>query len=519
MSPKLLVSAKLLLALLAIAGPLGLYQARRNHQRLLEADRDLVRRLASERELILERVVQSFFDDEDLLARARLVRELPDGPIQKLPPFPGALPFVEAGGLRLGERTDADPRYLEMLHARDDFTSGLPKRYAGLVELLRGSDVVLGPADHDRFHEVAAELWLGRDLDDETHAFLLEKLPEQTCAVFDDQQRFLGLDTSRPPGKFLVSTIADDRRYLLELDIGLLDQLEKTLAKLDLGTALEPSDAWLEIGDVRLTLAREDRRVNGRIGKRDLAYLGAGLGLVLILLLLYLVLVEYEKINRSQKQLLAATSHELRTPLAVIRQFAEMLEAQNDSFPEKARTYHGYILRKSLEMQFLVENLLSAARFELVELEVKAEPFSLGAWLEEVVSGMAELVEPNRITLEAPSCSVTWDRDLMSQALSNLLQNARVHAGTDTEVTAIVDDDQVTLAVRDHGETPDLRALRKIRAFKPGSGSVKGLGLGLYITSRISTAHGGELRFEDAEPGLRVLMTLPRTCHDLPDQR
>ena len=509
MSQKYLGIAKLMILLLAVAGPFGLYRAWHNDRKLVLADENLRRTLLADNEQLLRQVTQSFFSESRLLATRSLIRSRPGGAIEGLPPFPGIGAFAAAGGIRVGEVTSADLRYLELLHHTGAFSSGLPKRYAGLVELMRLKEAVLGPADHDRFHEVAAQFWEGRDLDGQTHAFLLSKLPDETCAVFHEQQRFLGLSTERAPGHFLVNLVIEGQHYFLELPQATLERLNQSIHSLNLNTTFLPQDAWLNWDELQLTLKPEQTPLAGLLHRRGLIYAATTVVLVLILLLVYQVLVTYEKINKAQRQLLAATSHELRTPLAVIRQFAEMLVDRAEQFPERTRTYHGYIHRETLKMQFLVENLLSAARFEFLKLEVSPTPLNLKAWLQETIAGVELLGEGTHITLKGPDLDVTWDRSLMSQAVANLLQNARIHAGTDIEVTVAQDNGQIRVDIRDFGEDPDVKHLSRIRAFTPNRKSKKGLGLGLYLTDRIVKTHHGAMTFHAAEPGLIVRLSLP----------
>ncbi len=99
----------------------------------------------------------------------------------------------------------------------------------------------------------------------------------------------------------------------------------------------------------------------------------------------------------------------------------------------------------------------------------------------------------------------------MSQVLVNLLENARVHAGTHIDVKVSREGEQVHLSIRDYGETVDLAALKKIRVFNAEKQSKQGLGLGLYLVQRIIAGHGGSLDFQDANPGLRVLIEMPKS--------
>jgi len=506
MTTRYLPFAKLMLVLLAVAGPMGLYRAWHNDRALLLADTNLKKDLLDKRQLIADELTRHFLTP--LLQQFTLRRTMPDGPIEGLQPFPIER-FNQASLIQTGATSNADPALLALLRDDSRFASGLPKRYAGLVELLRDDGIVLNGNEMQRFHAVAAELWLGQDLNAKSFILLLDKLPEHLRPLFSQQLCFLGQNGKTRNGGFLASIHADGVQYLLDLPLFRLHELNRRLEALGQNAAFHPVEAWRGGPDFRLTLQLEHKPLDGLIYKKGLVYLGIVVVLELILLLVYVVLIKYERINRAQKQLLAATSHELRTPLAVIRQFAEMLVDRAESFEPRHRTYHSYIHRETLKMQFLVENLLSAARFEFLNLEVNPSRFELSAWIHEIVDSVARLSEDHNIRLDCPQHTVSWDKSLLGQALLNLLENARLHACTDIEVSAVVQEATVTLCIRDFGSEPDLASMKPIQAFRPNRKSGKGLGLGLYLTDRIIKSHGGTMSFEHANPGLAVRISLP----------
>jgi len=135
--------------------------------------------------------------------------------------------------------------------------------------------------------------------------------------------------------------------------------------------------------------------------------------------------------------------------------------------------------------------------------------FELKPWLAELIDGVAGLAPEQKIRCTCPQIEVCWDAALMSQVLTNILENARIHAGTDIEVTVGVEAAAATILVRDFGTLADPSLIGRIQAFKPGGKSASGLGLGLYLSRRIVIAHGGSLTLDRADPGLTVKLVLP----------
>ena len=101
----------------------------------------------------------------------------------------------------------------------------------------------------------------------------------------------------------------------------------------------------------------------------------------------------------------------------------------------------------------------------------------------------------------------------LERALRNLIDNARRHGAVPIELGLRCDDEATLLWVRDHGPgiAPALREhLQQPFARGESSRLVPGTGLGLAIAQRTSKRHGGRLVLQDAAPGLRVELHLPR---------
>jgi len=147
----------------------------------------------------------------------------------------------------------------------------------------------------------------------------------------------------------------------------------------------------------------------------------------------------------------------------------------------------------------------------------------------EIARDVGELYEPlaeqKGLALKvdaAVAAPVRGNRELVSQALANLVDNAIKYARPDSKpngepseivVKAGNDGDRITLSVADRGPgIPDGDRSRVVERFVrlEQSRSEPGSGLGLSLASAVARLHGGELKLEDNHPGLRSTIALPR---------
>jgi signal transduction histidine kinase len=143
----------------------------------------------------------------------------------------------------------------------------------------------------------------------------------------------------------------------------------------------------------------------------------------------------------------------------------------------------------------------------------------------EIARDVAELYEPVAeeagITLAVAAempLPVRGSRELVSQALANLIDNAIKHgelvgdASGEIRVTARSAPGRVVLTVADRGPgIPEADRARVLERFVrlEESRSRPGSGLGLSLAAAVARLHGGELKLEDNAPGLRVTLAIP----------
>lgn len=220
----------------------------------------------------------------------------------------------------------------------------------------------------------------------------------------------------------------------------------------------------------------------------------------------------------------SSVTHELRTPLTTFRLYAEMLADGVVRDEARKREYYETLRDESARLGLLVENVLAWSRVEDGRTPREMRPTTLEALLRQIEPVLARRSAEGGCGFSVEregavdgSLGLTTDPDRVSQVLFNFVDNACKYAGRDANVQLRVErsGDRLLLAVEDSGPgVPDRLRARVFRAFDRGErgpgDAVRGLGLGLAISTELAAALGGRLRCErSAMGGARFVLELP----------
>ncbi len=212
-----------------------------------------------------------------------------------------------------------------------------------------------------------------------------------------------------------------------------------------------------------------------------------------------------------------AIAHDLRTPLARIRGLLDESVAPTIAAEDRLDRTRAAI-RAIDDLVAVFDKLLQIAEAELGVRRQLFQPVTLG----EIVTNVADLydaaAEANRVRLVADidrGASTLGDRDLLASAAANLVDNALKYAGEGATVTIRSRQDADTAAIVVEDDGPGIPAHERANVVGrfyqlDRSRTRPGNGLGLAIVNAICHLHGGSLSLEDARPGLRAVMALPR---------
>ena len=234
---------------------------------------------------------------------------------------------------------------------------------------------------------------------------------------------------------------------------------------------------------------------------------------------LNVMLARIARLNDGLKQVSDNIAHDLKTPLTRLRNRAEAALAGKPS-PAEYRAALEAAIAESDQLIRTFNAILMISRLEAGYSAEQAAPVDLAATVADVVELYEPLAEEVGVGLavgEVAAATVAANRELVGQALSNVVDNAiKYSAGAEGAPSVVVSlarrGGDLVLEVADNGPGIPLDDMERVTerfVRLEQSRSRPGSGLGLSLARAVMEFHGGRLELSAKNPGLSVRMIFP----------
>ena len=214
-------------------------------------------------------------------------------------------------------------------------------------------------------------------------------------------------------------------------------------------------------------------------------------------------------------------AHALRTPLGRLHQKLETARTNAVGNASCERAIDG----AQLETEAILKTFSALLRIAQIEVAARQSGFrdvDLSTLFETVAEAYSVAAEEQGKTITAtiaPSVRIRGDRELLTEMLANLLDNAIRHTppGTHIDVSLQRNGSKMIASVADSGLGVPSEATERIfqRFYRlDRSAKVEGTGLGLALVAAVSGLHGWQLSVADNAPGLRIEMSFDAAASD-----
>ena len=235
--------------------------------------------------------------------------------------------------------------------------------------------------------------------------------------------------------------------------------------------------------------------------------------------LLNQMLDKIETLIRNIQQISGDIAHDLRTPISRLKYSLEQaLHSTVTTGPEQRRDH----LRTAItEVDTILNTFSALLRITQIESGSRRSGFkivSLDEIVGVVITAMEAVAEEQgkSLTSVLTPLQMKGDRELLTQLLYNLVENAIVHTpdGTPIHVELTETGGEIILQVADHG--PGVPSAYRDKIFQrfyrlEPARNTPGNGLGLSIVTSIVELHDGRIDVRDNQPGLDVRVIFPQS--------
>ena len=217
---------------------------------------------------------------------------------------------------------------------------------------------------------------------------------------------------------------------------------------------------------------------------------------------------EAQRVHDVRRDFVANISHELKTPIGALSLLSEaVLGAKDDS--EAVTRFASRMQVEAKRLTDLVQEIIQLSRVQDSDPLNEAQLLSASDIIKEALDQGRTTADSRQITLtfqESKDATILGDRDQLTMAIHNLIENAVNYSPADTKVaiSTNIQGGIITISVADQGigipEAEVERIFERFYRVDPArSRETGGTGLGLSIVKHIITKHGGEISVWSSE--------------------
>ncbi len=219
------------------------------------------------------------------------------------------------------------------------------------------------------------------------------------------------------------------------------------------------------------------------------------------------LITEKRNYQAKKDEFLSVASHELKTPLTVLKASVQMLQKMkpkinNETVIKLIDTCHGGVER----VDSMLAEYLDAGRYADGRIVLNTSYFWTNDLLKESIQHLSE-IDKHKLKIVGVDIQVNADKNRLEQVIVNFINNAYKYAADSKEIilSAAAEEDYITISVHDFGPGIAKEDLPHVfdRYWQKNNyqESVKGVGLGLYISSEIIHKHGGKIGVNSTSTG------------------
>lgn len=213
-------------------------------------------------------------------------------------------------------------------------------------------------------------------------------------------------------------------------------------------------------------------------------------------------------------------THEFKTPLTNIGIATEIIRKKMTE-DTGSSVYLDVLMKENDKLRRKIDQILSASAIDHLKSPA-LEPISIHQLISDCAEAFQLKIQQRsgclRLELNAKNDMILADRELLVQALSNVIDNAEKYSGVSPSITVRTAEDRngIEIDVTDHGLGIPAHMTRKVfeKFFRVPRGNVhdvKGFGLGLNFVKTVIRAHKGRIDlFSKVNEGTNVKIYLPK---------